>query len=256
MIHQPGSAKTDRSAVLHPAFAAEMQHKLCQVAWGQSEQQHPDTSSGLREQTVLFWNHFCVDLASCFVFVVLLSSPEIGSGSRSASYLHSAALIFVFPISLSELRGLHPHSVMLPLPVFMVCFLRCSAWHSPCTASQTCFFYPLNTDWPYWSASPHFKLFNNLVSTCTFATSVIFLKWNWSHTLTWVKFQTFLNMYKKVFFFSVNVLNTSHKEFEDVIQALYGANNWMWVLIHLCCCLCCFLCCSSIYNLLFYKCLQ
>ena len=108
------------------------------------------------------------------------------------------------------------------------------------------FFFPLNTDWPYWSASPHFKLFNNLVSTCTFATSVIFLKWNWSHTLTWVKFQTFLNMYKKVFFFSVNVLNTSHKEFEDVIQALYGANNWMWVLIHLCCCLCCFLCCSII----------
>ena len=32
-------------------------------------------------------------------------------------------------------------------------------------------------------------------------------------------------MYKKVLFFSVNVLNTSHKEFEDVIQALYGANN-------------------------------
>lgn len=32
-------------------------------------------------------------------------------------------------------------------------------------------------------------------------------------------------MCKKVIFFSVNVLNAAHKEFEDVIQALYGANN-------------------------------
>lgn len=82
---------------------------------------------------------------------------------------------FVFPISLSELRGLHPFSAMLPLLVFkveMAWFLICSACHSPCTALQT-FFFPLNTEWPYWTCritSPNFKLFNNLVSTCTYAT--------------------------------------------------------------------------------------
>lgn len=166
-----------------PHFAKLL--KLCQVAWGWSEQQCPDTSSGLQEQTVLFWNHFCVDLASCFVLFCCLA--EISWDWQWVSFRELSAFCCI------DFCFSH-----LPLWAEGVASLQCDAAtsslhgrdgvfpHLQCLTftlhSITNLFFPLNTEWPYWTCritSPNFKLFNNLVSTCTYATLCDLFKKEW-----------------------------------------------------------------------------
>ncbi len=117
----PSSRRTEWAAVSY--------HRLC-----------TELRSGLWEETVLSWSHSGVDLASCLDLLCRwkISLKSQFPWERQQILLRdlSAFCCIHFTLSLYKLSGLdaeqHPHSMMLPLPAFVVemtCLLR---WLTSC----------------------------------------------------------------------------------------------------------------------------